>query len=220
MRLVVVSTGFNARTKQMCIGSVARQRIPDGVTLEHRYIEASTQNPPRTWTENVRDAVSGLAPDDIVLSVDGDDWLAHDRVAEVVSLHYANPDVWLTYGSYAHADGRPGICRAYDDEDYRGSQWRASHLKTFRAALFQKIREEDLRDARGAWLALAVDHAIMFPMLEMATRAHTRYIKDVLYTYNFVSSYEHNADTAGIEEERRTAAWLRAKPRYSALGSL
>ena len=44
-RVTVLSTGFRAPTARICRASVAAQR---GVQVEHRYVEASEQSPPRT----------------------------------------------------------------------------------------------------------------------------------------------------------------------------
>ena len=121
MRLTVVSTGNGARTKQICIGSVARQIVPESVSVGHVYVEASEQDPSLPASQNLFDAVNALDSDDVCLWLDGDDWLANDHVCRFIAALYGDPDTWLTYGSYAFADGRIGHCSAYENEAYRAS---------------------------------------------------------------------------------------------------
>jgi hypothetical protein len=236
--LVVVSTGLNAPAKARCLESVASQK---GVPFRHVYIEAGDQVPRLSMTENVHRAVYACDPQDIIVSVDGDDWLAHDRVLEQVqAMHDAG--AWVTYGSFVFADEpgydpkawwpgkrddvvyvrtsplyqRPAYPRApYASTAYRYEPWLASHLKTFRAFLYQGIAEEDLM-VEGDW-SFCHDHAVMFPMLEMAGPARVKHCPDVLYVYNWAVSCER----AGTEEEKtrsaRHALACRKKTPYPAL---
>ncbi len=214
--ITVISTGLNAPTKARCVESVARQR---SVEFEHVYIEAGEQSPPRTALENIYRAIIGLPPDRIVAWVDGDDWLPHDGVLDGVRAVHDNPDIWVSYGSYVCADGRPGISTPYKTDAFRTSPWCASHLKTFRAGLFQRIDLKDLTDKDG-WLALAIDQAIMFPMLEMAGLEHSTYVMNIRYIYNYASSYQHNTDTQGLRAERIAEAHIRSRASYRKLVSL
>ncbi len=37
---------------------------------------------------------------DIIILLDGDDWLAHENVLAMLNIIYADPEVWITYGQY------------------------------------------------------------------------------------------------------------------------
>src|SRR5258708_24786968 len=127
--IVVISTGLNPPNKQRCIDSIQSQKR---VLFRHVIIDAAEQSPPKKAMQNLVEAIAPLTPDTIVACVDLDDWLTHDHVLErVQEMHDAG--AWVTYGSYVHADGRPGHARAYDRTDYRAAPWLATHLKTFRA---------------------------------------------------------------------------------------
>lgn len=105
---------------------------------------------------NVVDAIASVAPadEDVVLIVDGDDWLAHDKVLQKVYDVYQSENALLTYGSHLNDRGvRADMCRAYSDETirrnaFRRAKWRASHLKTFKYKLFKQIRFADLTITR------------------------------------------------------------------------
>lgn len=137
-------------------------------------------------------------PDDVVVVVDGDDWLAHPGVLARLAEVYADPDVWLTYGSHIRWRGmwrdrfgrkKRGEAREYprsiaDRRWFRYHRFRASHLRTFRSFLWNAIRTEDLKDEQGEWIGPAGDVADMVPMLEMAGGDRIRYLSEVLYIYN------------------------------------
>jgi hypothetical protein len=213
--IVIVSPAFRAPTKAKHMESVQAQK---GATYRHLYIEASEQSPVKGSCQNVDEAVRPLAPDDIVVCLDGDDWFAHDRVLARVAEMYSDPSVWLTYGSFSHSDGNDRRFGASPVKwPPRKTDWTATHLKTFRAALYQHIKLEDLKP-RGEWWDYTADQAMMLPMLEMAGPAHSRFCPEVLYTY-----YHHPRphDRARYEAcERERVARIRVRPPYSPLESL
>jgi hypothetical protein len=89
-------------------------------------------------------------PQEIVVIVDGDDWLAYDGVFSFLNTLYADPDVWLTYGQYKkYPTGELGICKDFPafviaTHAFRRYTWVSSYLRTFYAWLFKRIRIEDL----------------------------------------------------------------------------
>ena len=173
--------------------------------------DAAEQLPPKIITQNLYDTIGALDPDDVVVWLDADDWLAHDRVAErVIAMHDAG--ALVTYGQYITSDGQPGHCQAYVRHDYRREPWYASHLKTFRAGLFQKLAPEDLQ-LDGEWLSLAVDVAVMLPMMEMAGPDRVLFCDEVLAVYHAPSSFEASASPEDRAREKMVEARVRAKVR-------
>jgi len=184
--------------------------------VRHIFIEAASQPTPKTHSENLVDSVSDLDPDAVVLQLDGDDWFAHTTVAARIARLYEDPAVWLTYGSFATEDGRTHATNApyAPDEDVRTAPWRCSHLKTFRAGLFQRIDPSDLKLPDGTWTGRAVDHATMFPMVEMAGWDRTRWVEDVLVMYG-----ESGTDPSGGAPTLAADRFFRSKRRYPRLAS-
>ena len=212
--VTVISTGWSSPNKARCIESVLSQR---GVVVDHRYVEASKQEPTRTKIENIWLVVHTLPKDRIVALVDGDDCLAHDGALEIVSDYHSH-GAWLTYGSFLYSDGRPGFAELYGaDEKPRVTRWKATHLKTFRAGLFQRIKSEDLH-YQGKWVTHADDLAFMFPMLEMCGVERRCFVPEVLYTYDLSVSREF---TAPHEQtiEKAIDAHLRSLPPYPRIAS-
>lgn len=167
--------------------------------LVQAYIKEHGLEKKCTYSENATNkkalynlyyAIHSCKDTEVIVTVDGDDRLAHSGVLTRVSQEYKNSDVWLTYGQYTYNDGRygaTGCCEALDPEvvknnNFRKYKWCTSHLRTFYAGLFKKIKKEDLMQD-GEFFSIAWDLAILFPMLEMAQERH-KFISDILYVYN------------------------------------
>jgi glycosyltransferase involved in cell wall biosynthesis len=139
--------------------------------------------------ENLYNAIHSCADDEIILTLDGDDWLSNENVLNYLNNVYKNEDVWLTYGQYQnYPDGGRGISQQIPDKiiqsnGYRSFTWCSSHLRTFYAWLFKKINKNDLINNDGKFFAMTWDLAIMYPMLEMSG-IHSKFISEALYTYN------------------------------------
>lgn len=214
----VISTGFNAPTKAQCLESVASQW---GGPYEHRYIEASEQKPPRDVITNLSAAVADLSPWDVVVWLDGDDHLARPGALQTVEwMHQTG--AWLTYGSFAFADGRPGFAAEYTEAEraagVRAAPWKATHAKSFRAGLVQRLRAEDLSWPEGA--AVCWDMLVMFAAIEMAGWTRTLFCPTVLAIYNLESSHEFRHGAAGRAEQVRWEAVIRARAPYERLEAL
>jgi glycosyltransferase involved in cell wall biosynthesis len=205
----VISTGFRAPTKDRCLESVARQTY----RAKHVYVEASEQSPPLSCWQNTRAEIAKVPDEDVCALLDGDDWLATDTALETVAnLYAAKPELLVTYGSFINADGRPGFAAPYQrGEILRRVQFRATHLKTFRASIFRKVRPEDLE------LEHARDHALMFPLLEMAGSERAAFVPQIIYVYNLATAFEFRASRAELEQEQEHVRQIRARPPYERL---
>lgn len=208
--LHVISTGFRAPTRDRCEQSVEMQWPP----VRHVYIEASEQRPPLDVISNLLDACAKLAPEDVVVWLDGDDWLARgDACLQVAAMH--EDGAWVTWGSFEYADGRPGFAEALRPGfAVRQHPWVTTHLKTFRAGLVQRLRAEDVTWPHGAQVPW--DMVVMFACIEMAG-PRIRFCPDVLSVYNFASSNEFRN---GASEERRIEQVIRARKPYDILEAL
>ncbi len=120
---------------------------------------------------NVYRAVQACPDDEIVIVLDPNDWLAHEWVLQRLNAYYENPSTWMClakkidYPSYEWSFSK----------HFKGER---SHLKSFYAALFKKIRESDFIYS-GKFLPLGAELAYMTPMLEMAQN-HLQFVPEVL----------------------------------------
>ena len=213
--IVVVSTHLAAPTADICKASVRAQRGCGDV--RHIVTDAGEQRPPKTVVENVIAMVRPLPDETVVAWVDADDHLAHrDVLAGAVKLHEAG--AWVTYGSFMRYSGEVVVCRPYQASP-RDEPWFASHLRTFKAGLFKKLKDSDLQ-LNCLWVSLGVDQAIMLPLIELAGLDRTVAVPDVRLIYNDGHAWERTASDADLARERKSVELIRGKPRYARLEAL
>lgn len=168
---------------------------------------------------NIFNAVYSCADTDIMVTLDGDDWFAHDQVLSRLNREYQNPNVWLTYGQYQEVpSGRIGVGMPMPKKiialnAYRDVPWVTTALRTFYVWLFKNILLDDLQHD-GNFYKVAWDLAFMFPMLEMAAGRMSS-ISDVLYVYNRLTPL--NDDKIRSRQQSDLAQHIRSKERYQPL---
>lgn len=173
--------------------------------------------------------IHSLDPKKIVLIVDGDDFLAHKRVLKALAKVYRatinGKRIWMTYGNYHRTcDGKKqkSVCEKIPSEVLRTNSFRsfrfvASHLRTFYAGLYQKIKKEDLM-WKGKFLPMATDVATETPMMEMSSKGHIYRFTEVLYIYrteNPLSFFNK-----GEKERDMIKAHIYSLPPYTPLAAL
>lgn len=167
-------------------------------------------------------AIHSCADDEIVVTVDGDDWLAHKNVLKKLNECYQEEDIWLTYGQFKYSKtGNQEYNGKYSkkvikENQFRSIKWKASHLRTFYAGLFKKIALKDLL-FHGKFASVAWDIFFMLPMLEMAGKHH-RCIREVLYVYNNENSLSDFIQKPF--EQIYLDLWIRNKQCYEPLEKL
>ena len=173
--------------------------------------------------KNISQTIENLnaAPEDIIIVLDADDWLSGPDVLSYLNYFYQENDCWLTYGSYMYYPfGDMGVEPSEYPEDtivnneYRSDTWRASHLRTFKKKLWDKIDKKDLVDTDGEYYKMSYDQAMMLPMLEMAGQ-RAKYVPQILHVYNRANTL--NVDKLKQEQQYNTMLRIRSKENYRRL---
>lgn len=139
--------------------------------------------------------------DDIIVTMDGDDWLYSSSSLSIVKRYYEQ-DILLTYGSWIGHPQNPNpivkrrdlftnfsndVYGAYTDEDWdigiRNSPWKATQLRTMKYKVWKNIDILDFKDENGDFLFVA-DKAFMLPALEMVGRRRAKHVSEIIYVYN------------------------------------
>lgn len=201
MRVCVVDDASNDRTWDIVAGYAPLADV--GWRFHHRPRPVGAMR-------NQWDAWRELAPadDDVVVWVDLDDRLAHDRVLETVERAYLDGAL-VTYGSY-RSEPHAATCHqaaAYPVDvltDGQGLRWhivhtrgagiRFNHLRTVSGRVMAHIEKADLVGPRGDFWETGADAAVMTPAIELAAE-RTVVLPDVLYVYtsdNPMSDWRRN----------------------------
>lgn len=241
--VVVIPSYNNAACYKQNLNSVLTQKYqnfrviyiddasPDGTgALVKEYLKKNDPDHRVSLIQN-RKRVGALAnkykgawlcdPKEILVDLDGDDWLAHKNVLTRLNETYSDPDVWVTYGQFIyHPCKSPGWAAEVPEEivksnDFRNYSWVTTALRTFYAGLFQKIKKEDLL-FEGEFFSMASDLAFMFPIVEMAGK-HCRFIDEVLYVYNVTTTMN---DIVKNPDKQLHLGWeIRSRPKYAPVES-
>jgi len=147
--------------------------------------------------------------EDIIVEVDADDWLLHPFVFDYLNQAYQDPNVWMTYGHYIeYPSGNTGghfHMHLSNENNIREIPFAYSHLKTYKAWLFDKVPKEYLIDPRtGKYWKTTADFAMCMPMVEMAGYDRIVRFDQPVYVYN-------TSDDLGSESKTNLAAQKEAE---------
>jgi hypothetical protein len=163
--------------------------------------------------------LSNCADEDIIVTVDADDWFSSDICLSVVKRYYdVFKDLLVTYGSWI---GYPNPncqtnCVSYlkheFDSGIRNHAWKGTHLRTLKYKIWKRIQDKDFRGQNGEYLKTAWDMAFMIPALEMAGFYRSRFIQEKLYVYNKETPF--NDEKIRYEEQIADADCVYKKNKY------
>ena len=172
---------------------------------------------------NIYDAIDHFCsdPEEIIVTLDGDDWLASPKSLETVNDCYSQTNCLITYGSYKDFPSgyrgkfsKPMNNQIIEEKTFRDIPWITSHLRTFKNKLWKKIKIEDLLDKDQEFYKKTWDLAIMYPMLEMAGK-RIKFIEKILYVYNTANDInDHKVDHS---EQLKIERIIRNKERYDTI---
>jgi len=176
---------------------------------------------------NYVEFVDGFVNDnDILIHLDGDDWLHDDTVLEQLNNFYNERNCWMSYGGFVCWDGgdTPTLpypqSTAYPDfvhthKLYRKDEWRASHLRTFRGFLFKAIQKNDLRsliDNEYYWHAS--DLSWQYPALEMCPKDKIGVVDFYTAVYNHTPKNQVRTHEREDKSNAKYEAEIRNRKRY------
>lgn len=169
---------------------------------------------------NLYYAIHSCDDNEIIVTLDGDDWLKHPNVLKQLNEIYSTHDVWITHGRFVeYPSGISAWSEKIPDGIVENNDFRkfkcASHLRTFYAWLFKKIKKEDLL-YNGDFFQMTWDMAMMYPMLEMAGERQV-YVDRINYVYNMINPINDNKVDA--EYQRFLDSYIREMEPYIRLES-
>lgn len=166
-----------------------------------------------------------IKDDDIIVEIDGDDWLSSVFILQYLNQIYNNPNIWMTYGQYQiYPTGNLGghfnmeISNEIDrTNSHRNYAFPYSHLKTYKYNLLKKVNRNDLLDPRtGDYFKYAFDHGLCIPMVEMAGKSRIHRCDDILYVLNRSQELQ-NEGKVKMNEQKETESLIRKGKVYTRL---
>jgi Glycosyl transferase family 2 len=150
--------------------------------------------------------------EDVILLIGGDDHLGTSKVINILEKAYKK-GAQVTYGNWCDNKGSNHELKVLPDKvirdkSYRKYRWVTTAINTFKYYLFKNIPITEYQEPDGKWIKNCTDLAVMFPVLEQATKIVP--IHDILYIYN--SRYAHNTISRfGLKDKQRLNKVIRSK---------
>lgn len=143
------------------------------------------------YNQNILDFVDD--DNDVLVFVDGDDWLYDEQVLAKLKKFYDKGDYWMAYGGMVcYPVGNVGNPQntdypqiVHDNNIYRKDVWRASHLRSFKWGLYKKIHLESMLYTKtNDYYFHAEDLATSYPCLEMCPQEKIGVLDFYSYVFN------------------------------------
>ncbi len=222
-QIICVNDCSTDRTGEIMENYIKEHNLRSRVTIVHNEKRVGS-------LANIYNTIHNRIPSHkVVVLCDGDDMLRDNDVLLALEEAYSEPDIWITYGSTVKIpSGETDLSRDLPDwvlekKKLREYPFVTQWLRTFKAALFKKIRKEDLL-YKGNFFKMTGDMAFMFPMIEMAAptapdkKNHSKFIKKILYIYRANTGL--NDHTVDRELQKSIERFIRQMPPYEPLDSL
>lgn len=141
--------------------------------------------------------------EDIIVTLDGDDELAHENVLKELNEVYDSDKVWLTYGDFEYGKDTPKYAGEINwNIPIRRQPFKYAHLRTYKWFLLKNIPYQDLQYGNGTWFRVPEDWVFMLPMLELAGKDHVVFIKKPWYRYRITPLYDMKVNRKEGDEVR------------------
>ena len=170
---------------------------------------------------NLDELIFQFDDEDIVIEIDGDDFLLSSDVVSDIKKIYSDGQIWLTNGSFMYSNGDPGFSSRGNPDTIRKDVFTFSHLRTWKSFLWKAIPNGYLRDDDGSYFKSAADVAYTFSLIELAGNENYRFIPKIYYVYNADSPFnDHKIGSAtggGHREQERCSNIIRNKTKLKKL---
>jgi glycosyltransferase involved in cell wall biosynthesis len=138
-------------------------------------------NDERLWPARCRyNAYMKCKDDEILIFLDGDDWLITHKCLSILYSKYINKNLFATFGSM-------------NGEPFQYSHWKPfsrtktkpyfPHLRTVRAKVVKAVPEFYLKDEKGEWLHMCTDVALFMSAVELIGKLYI-FLPNKLVHYN------------------------------------
>ena len=150
--------------------------------------------------------------EDILCTIDGDDFLTRKDALQLVHDFYAEQKCWATYGSMVKWPSLwecPQLVYSESQGVARTIPWMFDQLRTYKAFLWKEIKDCDFRDSNGEYFTAASDTSIFRPVLEMCTSKRALRFPEYIYAWNVENPindgvvHRENQSCAGKEIQKK-----------------
>lgn len=212
-KITIITPTYNAENYiERCIKSVISQDydnyhmyIIDDCSTDNTYAIAKkyegekvtviknniNKGAPRNHIETMR---SKCSLDDIVMLLDGDDWLVNDNQIFHFYNNLYDGTTEFSYGScWSVIDNIPLVAQHYPESVKQNRSYKShrfnwnmpyTHLRTFKRYLLEKVNDNVFKDENGEWFKAGGDGSVFYALIEQAEPDKVKAVTDIVYNYN------------------------------------
>ena len=209
-RMIIINDASTDRTAEVIENTIAETGLENGEERDdiRRIFEVITRDQNVGAVCNQISTIkSRCYSDDIVMILDGDDWLVNNPNIFNMYNNMYHEGAEYTYGScWSLVDNIPLIAQPYPPEvkankSYRDHKFNWNfpypHLRTFVGRLALNLDESLFKDAYGEWYRAGGDVATFYNIIEQADPDKIVCVSDIVYMYNDtnpINDYKVNGD--------------------------
>ena len=205
-RMIIINDASTDRTAEVIENTIAETGLENFEVITREKNVGAVCN-------QISTIQSRCYPDDIVMILDGDDWLVNNPNIFNMYNNLYHDDAEYTYGScWSLVDKIPLIAQPYPPEvkankSYRDYKFNWNfpypHLRTFLGRLALNLDASLFQDAQGEWYRAGGDNATFYNIIEQADPEKVVCVPDIVYNYNDtnpINDYKVNS-----KEQNQTA---------------
>ena len=180
-RVLYTNDASTDRTGELVEAYVKEHGLKDRITVFH-----NEKN--RGSFYNIYQMVHRCKKSDIICIVDGDDYLIHDHVLDLVNRTYANEQVWVAWFSGVQPNDWEARSWAIATRTLQKGLHRAEkgsfflYMRTFYAGLYHSVPLQ-CWEFQGEFPSICQDVLLMYYLLDRA-REHAFHVRHRVYYYN------------------------------------
>src|SRR6185295_11782716 len=141
LHIIYVNDCSTDKTGELVATFIKEHNLEDRCTLINNPVRKGAM-------QNFYETISKIEPYKVVAHIDGDDWLKHNKVFELLASIYQDGEIWVTTGNYeTEPFTEPSICFGYPQKVLKAcsfrryKKWQGCQLRTFYAGLFHRIQK-------------------------------------------------------------------------------
>ena len=137
-----------------------------------------------TFIKYLQENINLYSYNDIVIIIDGDDYLIDNNALNIINKKYNSNNCWITYGNCvgAFSDGYDLDISTLKNKSFRKNKWIYNHPRTFKLFTVLNLKEDDFK-YNNKWLTKGTDRPLLYNILELSGHEHIKNINEKIYYY-------------------------------------
>ena len=133
------------------------------------------------FVEHIQHNINNYESNDVVIILDGDDYLYTNNAFKIINNTYIKTSCWLTYGNYI---GKFNSSEQYNGNinNLRKEKWVFSHPITFKLELIKHLTR-NIFMYNDEYIKKSSDRAFIYPLIELCGKDKIKYINEKIYFY-------------------------------------